>query len=119
VNDTTRRFEEALKYDERIWRAYQCLKTCHREGFVDALAKAADEDYDQLRTDRQRFYDNWKEVEADLEARKAELAEAHEALTAARAEVADLQSRLDDVCERCQEQCEHRAADAAEESGDE
>lgn len=32
---------EALKYDERIWRAYLTLKTCHQRGFLDELQNAA------------------------------------------------------------------------------
>src|SRR5688572_18350491 len=34
---TAAEFAAALKYDERIWRVFQMLKSCHREGFVEAL----------------------------------------------------------------------------------
>lgn len=35
------RFIEALKYDERIWRAFKLLKPIHRNGLLDALRDAA------------------------------------------------------------------------------
>jgi len=42
VSDIDDRLIEALKYDERIWRAFETLKTCHREGLLEALASACE-----------------------------------------------------------------------------
>lgn len=64
------RLEEALKFDERLWRAFLTLKTIHREKFLDALVAALDvkvEDYTEREMRLMRERD-----EALLRAEKAE-----------------------------------------------
>jgi len=41
---------EALKFDERIWRAYLVLKPIHKDGLIDALIAALGSEVDRLRS---------------------------------------------------------------------
>lgn len=43
------RLVDALKFDERVWRAFEILKPIHRDGLLDALERVSEEDRAQLR----------------------------------------------------------------------
>lgn len=42
--DLADRILAALKFDERVWRAYTMLKTIHQDGQLDAIVKATGAD---------------------------------------------------------------------------
>jgi hypothetical protein len=46
---TRERLIEALKYDERLWRAFELLKPIHRDGLLDALEHASSTEACELR----------------------------------------------------------------------
>jgi hypothetical protein len=62
------RLTEALKYDERIWRAFQTLKTCHREGFLDALQAANASTLREAESYRDAYFQNWNQAALERDA---------------------------------------------------